>query len=51
MLRPASRFDLTTDKGDNSNTLVPTIAMRQDATAKRYSREIQELVEYDSKNF
>ena len=38
MLRCASRFDLTTDKGDNSNTLVPTIAMRPDATAKRYSR-------------
>ena len=25
-------------KGDNSNTLVPTTAMRPDATAKRYSR-------------
>ena len=38
MLRRASRFDLTIDKGDNSNTLVPTTAMRPDATAKRYSR-------------
>jgi len=37
-LRCASRFDLTTDKGDSSNTLVPTTAMRLDATAKRYSR-------------
>jgi hypothetical protein len=36
-LRRASRFDLTVDKGDNSNTLVPTIAMRLDVTAKRYS--------------
>jgi len=31
-------FDLTIGKGDNSNTLVPTTAMRPDATAKRYSR-------------
>jgi hypothetical protein len=38
MLRHASRFDLTIDKGDNSNTLVPTTAIRPDATAKRYSR-------------
>jgi len=37
-LRRASRFDLTIDKGDNSNTLVLTAAMRPDATAKRYSR-------------
>jgi len=34
MLRRASRFDLTIGKGDNSNTLVPTTAMRPDATAK-----------------
>jgi len=38
MLRHASRFDLTTAKGDNSNTLVPTTAMHADVTAKRYSR-------------
>ena len=37
-LRRASRFDLTIGKGDNSNTLVLTTAMRPDATAKRYSR-------------
>ena len=37
-LRRASRFDLTTDKDDNSNTLVPTTAMRPDVTTKRYSR-------------
>ena len=37
-LRRASQFDLTTDKGDNSNTLVPTTAMRLDATTKSYSR-------------
>ena len=34
----ASRFDLTIGKGDNSNTLVPTTAMRPDVTAKRCSR-------------
>ena len=38
-LRRASRFDLTIGKGDNSNTLVRTTAMRPDATAKGYSRE------------
>jgi len=38
MLRRANRFDLTIDKGDNSNTLVPTTAMRPDVTTKRYSR-------------
>jgi len=50
MLRRASRFDLTIDKDGNSNTLVPTTAMRPDVTAKRYSRGTQELVEIDSKN-
>jgi len=50
MLRRASRFDLSIDKGDNSNTLVPTTAMRPDVTAKRYSRGTRELVEVDSKN-
>jgi len=38
ILRHASRFDVTTDKGDNSNTLFSTTAMRPDATAKWYSR-------------
>jgi len=38
MLRRASRFDLTTSKGDNSNTLVSTTAIGPDATTKRYSR-------------
>jgi len=46
MLRRASRFDLTIDKGDNSNTLVPTTAMRPDVTAKRYSHGTREFVEY-----
>jgi len=50
MLRRASRFDLTTDKGGNSNTLVPTTAMRPDVMAKRYSRGTQESVEYNSMN-
>jgi len=49
-LRRASRFDLTIDKGDNSNTLVPTTMMRPDVTAKRYSRWTRELAEVDSKN-
>jgi len=44
MLRRASRFDLTTDKGDNLNTLVPTTAIRPDAMAKMYSRGTGELV-------
>jgi len=35
-LRTAN-IDLTIDKGDNSNTLVPTTVMHPDATAKRYS--------------
>ena len=48
MLRRASWFDLAIDKGDNSNTLVPTTAMRPDVMAKRYSRRTQELVEFDS---
>ena len=38
MLRRVSRFDLAIDKGDNTNTLVPTTAIRPDATTKRYSR-------------
>jgi len=50
MLRRASRFDLTIDKGDNSNTLVLTTVMRPDVTAKRYSRGTRELVEVDSIN-
>jgi len=50
MLRRASRFDLTIDKGGNSKTLVPTTAMRSEDTAKRYSRGTRELIEYDSKN-
>jgi hypothetical protein len=49
-LRRASRFDLTIDKGDNSNTLVPTTAMRLDVMAKRYSHGTRELAEVDSKN-
>jgi len=49
-LRQASRFDITTDKDDNSNTLVPTIVMRPHVTAKRYSRENWELIEFDSMN-
>jgi len=48
--RRASRFDLTIDKGGNSNILVPTTAMRPDVTAKRYSRGTRELTEVDSKN-
>ena len=47
-LRRASRFDLTIDKGDNSNTLVPTTAMRLDATAKRYSRGTREHADLKS---
>jgi hypothetical protein len=35
--RANSRFDLATDKGDNSNTLVLTTAIRPDALAKMYS--------------
>jgi len=49
-LRRASRFDLTIGKGDNSNTFVPTTAMRPDATAKRYSRGTQEYAELKSTN-
>jgi hypothetical protein len=37
-LRRASQINLTTNKGDNSNTLVLTKAMRPDAMTKRYSR-------------
>ena len=51
MLRRASRFDLTICKGDNSNTLVPTTAMRPDVTAKRYSRGTREYAELKSTNF
>jgi hypothetical protein len=50
MLRRASRFDLTIDKGDNLNTLVPTTVMRPDVTAKRYSRRTSEIVEFYSSN-
>ena len=51
MLRRASRFDLTIDKGGNSTTLVPTTAMRPDVTAKRWSRGTWECAEFDSTNF
>jgi len=50
MLRRASRFDLTIDKGGNSNTLVPTTALRPDVTAKRCSRGTWEYAEFDSTN-
>ena len=49
-LKRARRFDLTTDKGGNLNTLVPTTVMRPDVTAKRYLHGTRELVEVDSKN-
>jgi len=49
-LRRASRFDLTIGKGDNSNTLVPTITMYSDATAKRYSHGTREYAELKSTN-
>jgi len=49
-LRRASRFDLTIDKGDNLNTLVPTTAIRPDSTAKRYSCGTSEVAEVDSMN-
>jgi hypothetical protein len=35
-LRRASRFDLTIDKGGNSNTLVPTTAMRPDVLVQKW---------------
>ena len=40
----------TIDKGSNSNTLVPTTAMRPDVVAKRYSCGTWEFAEVDSKN-
>ena len=49
-IKACQRFDLTIDKGDNSNTLVPTTAMRPDATAKSYSCGTWELAETDSMN-
>jgi len=49
-LRRANRFDLTIGKGDNSNTLVPTTAMRPDAMAKRYSHGTWEYDELRSTN-
>jgi len=49
-LRRASRFNLTIGKGDNSNTLVLTTAMRPNVTAKRYSRGTREHAELKSMN-
>jgi len=49
-LRRASRFNLTIGKGDNSNTLVQTTAMRPDVTAKRCSRGTRECAELKSTN-